>query len=725
VRSAPALRPAGPRTAPAPSFILPAGHGLAHRRRIAASAAAPGAAAPPPGEAGSDGGGSIARALGRATAKASRVTAKLKAGPFSSRKFLPMVLLCVWLRWERRGGEWGGWDSRKTQNKTSALGEVAPHAARNSTNRRTIIITHAHAHIHHSFFFMSFNNTVLDSLANSLVITASGGGTQVIPFLTVYAVWPCSILFLIAYSAATQRLARRHLFNAVLGSFLAFYAGFALLYPSHEAIHFGGMATAALAWLPPGLAGAVGMVRNWLFTAFYCTAELWGDIVLSLLFWGLANETTHMDEAPALYPLFGIGANIGQTVSGKALSMFHRATDGLLSDVAQVQAMMAVVLGCGLTALALHAHIVKAFPPDTEGDEPGAAVKAVCGEVVVPTPAASTPAPAVDPAACVPPPPDHPSLRQAFAFLARSPQIRCLAVMALAQGLAANLIEIAWKSQVHLLHPSPAAYAAVMGDVAMWTGIVTGSLMLLSPSLFRAWKWRGVAGATPKFMLVAGLPFFVGSAVYAWAHPAAGAGGAALAPGAARWLAVLVAMGALLQVFAKGAKFSMFKPAEEMVYIGLDEQSRTKGKAAIDVVGAQTGKSAGSVLQQVLLVASAGSMASSLPFMAAAFLGILLAWTAAVDRLDRLHVCAFSGELKGGGVRDLSDGSGGSVGGGSEGSGGGGGGGGGGGTNDGDGSSPALNGVAPNGVATNGFANGAANGAAVNGLGSSAAAAAA
>lgn len=53
------------------------------------------------------------------------------------------------------------------------------------------------------------------------------------------------------------------------------------------------------------------------------------------------------------------------------------------------------------------------------------------------------------------------------------------------------------------------------------------------------------------------------------------------------------------QVFAKGAKFSMFKPAEEMVYIGLDQESRTKGKAAIDVVGAQSGKSAGSILQQV------------------------------------------------------------------------------------------------------------------------------
>lgn len=56
----------------------------------------------------------------------------------------------------------------------------------------------------------------------------------------------------------------------------------------------------------------------------------------------------------------------------------------------------------------------------------------------------------------------------------------------------------------------------------------------------------------------------------------------------------------LLQIFARGAKFAMYKPAEEMVYIGLDEESRTKGKAAIDVVGAQTGKSIGSVLQQVV-----------------------------------------------------------------------------------------------------------------------------
>ncbi len=64
--------------------------------------------------------------------------------------------------------------------------------------------------------------------------------------------------------------------------------------------------------MPPGFAGGIGMIRNWLFTVFYVSSELWGDIVLSLLFWGLANETTTLQEAALLYPLFGVGANIGQ-----------------------------------------------------------------------------------------------------------------------------------------------------------------------------------------------------------------------------------------------------------------------------------------------------------------------------------------------------------------------------------------------------------------------------
>ena len=102
---------------------------------------------------------------------------------------------------------------------------------------------------------------------------------------------------------------------------MTFYATFAALYPYHDALHLGGAVASSefVAALPAGLAGLVGMVRNWLFTLFYCASELWGDVVLSLLFWGLANETTSIEDAPLLYPLFGVGANLAQTMAGESL----------------------------------------------------------------------------------------------------------------------------------------------------------------------------------------------------------------------------------------------------------------------------------------------------------------------------------------------------------------------------------------------------------------------
>lgn len=81
-------------------------------------------------------------------------------------------------------------------------------------------------------------------------------------------------------------------------------------------------------------------VRNWGYTLFYCSAELWGDVVLSLLFWGLANETTSMSEAPLLYPLYGIGANIGQAVSGRLLSFFSSMTSQRMGYATQMQASL-------------------------------------------------------------------------------------------------------------------------------------------------------------------------------------------------------------------------------------------------------------------------------------------------------------------------------------------------------------------------------------------------
>jgi hypothetical protein len=109
----------------------------------------------------------------------------------------------------------------------------------------------------------------------------------------VYAVWPASFVFLVRhwlalrptcvgtpvlargprpraqrcgaqvlYSFATQRFTRARLFNIVICTFMLWFALFGVLYPSHESVHFHGLAEEVLLRLPAGLAGAVGMVRG-------------------------------------------------------------------------------------------------------------------------------------------------------------------------------------------------------------------------------------------------------------------------------------------------------------------------------------------------------------------------------------------------------------------------------------------------------------------------------
>lgn len=83
-------------------------------------------------------------------------------------------------------------------------------------------------------------------------------------------------------------------------------------------------------------------------------------------------------------------------------------------------------------------------------------------------------------------------------------------------------------------------------------------------------------------------------------------------------------------IFARSARFSFLRPAEEMVYISLDEESRTKGKAMVGVVGTSLGKSGGSMLSQVLLLVSCGSVAHSLPVMLGVFMLMSSGWLRSV-----------------------------------------------------------------------------------------------
>jgi AAA family ATP:ADP antiporter len=98
-------------------------------------------------------------------------------------------------------------------------------------------------------------------------------------------------------------------------------------------------------------------------------------------------------------------------------------------------------------------------------------------------------------------------------------------------------------------------------------------------------------------------------------------------------LMLAVIFGTAQNFISKSAKYSLFDPTKEMAYIPLDQESKVKGKAAIDVVGARLGKAGGSVIQQVLIV-SLGSLAATTPYIAVILFGIIFAWIFAAKALS-------------------------------------------------------------------------------------------
>lgn len=444
-----------------------------------------------------------------------------------------------------------------------------------------------------------------------LVVTAPGSGAEVIPFLKTWVNLPMAIGFTVLYAKLANVLSSEALFYACIIPFIAFFGAFAfILYPARDVIHPAALCDKWAAALPR-LAAPIAILRNWTYCLFYVMAELWGSVVVSVLFWGFANQITTVEEAKAFYPLFGLGANVALIFSGRAVKYFSQVRAALPPGVdgwgLSLRGMMTmVVIGGGLVA-GTYWYLNRKVVP-----------KMIA--------AGTTPAPKKKKNK------ENMSVGESFKFLAASPYIRDLATLVVAYGISINLVEVTWKSKIKAQFPNPNDYSAFMGDFSTATGAVTFIMMLVSRWIFKKFGWGGAAIITPTVLLITGIAFF-----------ALVLSGDAFAPGLAKLgltpLMAAVLVGAAQNVFSKSAKYSLFDPCKEMAYIPLDREVQVKGKAAIDVVCNPLGKSGGSAVQQVLILGF-GSLAASTPYLGAVLLAIVLLWLKAAASLDKQFTAA-------------------------------------------------------------------------------------
>lgn len=449
------------------------------------------------------------------------------------------------------------------------------------------------------FFCILFNYTILRDTKDVLVVTAKGSSAEIIPFLKTWVNLPMAIGFMLLYTKLADKLSKQALFYTVIVPFIAFFGAFGfLLYPLSNAIHPQALADKLLNILGPRFLGPLAIMRIWSFCLFYVMAELWGSVVISVLFWGFANQITTVDEAKRFYPLFGLGANVALIFSGRTVKYFSNLRKNLGPGVdgwaVSLKGMMSIVVLMGLSICGLYWWVNNNVELPTRSKKKKEKPKM--------------------------------GTMESLKFLVSSRYIRDLATLVVAYGISINLVEVTWKSKLKAQFPSPNEYSSFMGDFSTATGIATFTMMLLSQFIFDKFGWGVAAKITPTVLLLTGVGFF---SLLLFGDPL----GPALAKFGMTPLLAAVYVGAMQNIFSKSAKYSLFDPCKEMAYIPLDEDTKVKGKAAIDVVCNPLGKSGGALIQQFMIL-TFGSLANSTPYLGGILLVIVLAWLGAARSLD-------------------------------------------------------------------------------------------
>lgn len=462
-----------------------------------------------------------------------------------------------------------------------------------------------------------FNYTILRDTKDTLMVNAPGGGAECLSFLKLYGVTPAAILFMIIFIKLANVFSRERLFYVILTPFLAFFGLFAFfIYPNKEALHMSMESIQAAQASLPNLHWLIPVVGNWSFSIFYILSELWGSVVLSMLFWQFANEITKVTEAKRFYGLFGMIGNVGLLLSGPIIIFTAKYAKSLPKDIDSFGVNLKLLMGCimlsGVVCIATYWWMNRNVLTDPNLYQPGQGKKKEKSKL---------------------------SVVESFKYILKNPYLGLIAVLVLSYGIAINLVEGVWKGQIKIAFPDMNDYNMFMGQFSTWTGFITILLMVVGNNILRKLSWTKAAILTPIMVLVTSSIFFF----FVWngtkSTPFAPLMGTTV-------VLVAVIIGQIQNVLSKGTKYSLFDSTKQMAYIPLDQEAKVKGQGAVEVIGGRAGKSGGAFIQSTLLAVIGGSVSlASLTYILGPLVIIICAvWAISVFGLGRKFAALTEGK---------------------------------------------------------------------------------
>lgn len=460
-------------------------------------------------------------------------------------------------------------------------------------------------------FIILLNQNIVRIMKDSIVMTLVG--PEVISFVKLWFEMPAGILFVVLYTKLCNRVSTEDAFRLIVTLFLCFFGIFAFfVFPNSDYLHPSAITVQKYIAIYPHIKWFLVIWSKWTYIIFYVMGELWPVIVFSLLFWQLANKITKTEEAGRFYSFFSLFGQTNLLISGSVVLYFqsnHHCfmflfTEGNYdSTELMLKSLMLVVLLSGILLLAIH-YFIEVNVINKIDILSGVTKKQILKL----------------------------SVRESLRMIVKSKYLGLICLLIISYGMSVNLIEGVWMSKVREQYTSPKAFGTYQGNVLFWTGVFTLICSFIGSTIIRNFGWFWGAIITPCMILVAGGFFFFFVSIQDMLQGLF-AGITFLTP-----LAIINFIGGLQNVLGKGTKYSLFDATKEMAYIPLDPEMKTKGKAAVDVIGNKIGKSTGALVQFLAFTFFPSAQYQDLTgFIACFFVTICLVWIYAVKELSKMY----------------------------------------------------------------------------------------
>lgn len=469
------------------------------------------------------------------------------------------------------------------------------------------------------FFLIAFVYNLLRNMKGALFKGCIDSSVaELMPFLKLGAVLPGALFFTYLFTLLIGRFTRDQVFYIIISGFMAYFALFLfVLYPSNELLRLDMLADFLQTniFSGPGFAGIIAAIRHLNLTIFYVSCEMWSVVVLTMLFWGYANEVTRVDEAKRFYAIFALSANSSGIFSGQ----FGQRIDSITSIPVPafysndswifLQICTVLLIGCAILFLFYWLN-TKVYNLDH---------KTVAVEAYIK--------------------PKKLSLLECLHYVRKSKYLMYMVVIVVGYNIVFNLADTLWTHKIEEVFNNGKDMNAYMNNITSITAYVAVILaLLLSGNVIRTFGWTVTALITPVVWLCAGLAFYSGLLFERMLIIDV------LANLTSNPANLVLLLGSIQMSLGRGCKYTVFDETKEIAFIPLPKDSQRKGKAVVDGLASRFGKSGGAFMS-IMLIALCGGIANTIPYVAVISLVVLCAWIYATLKMGVIVDKAMSNDV--------------------------------------------------------------------------------